>query len=107
MSYKSRHQLIVIEGNLNAEDISRELEAEYGKPDHPAEWYDILNRYPINWEGYEEQMLEISAKLPEAVLALDIMGEDDFEITREYYQNGRAYQVTRPPMPKFDPWQLR
>ena len=107
MSYKCRYQLTIIQGNLDTQEVGQALEAEFGKPDYPADWYDVLNRYPVDWEKHEGQLLEISTKWPEAVLALDITGEDDFEVTREYYQNCRMYQATQPPMPRFDPRQLR
>ena len=107
MSYKSEYQLTTIRGDVTNEEVGKALEEKYGKPEYPADWYDVLNSYQIDWDRYDEQMLEISKKWPDAVFALDIVGEDQFEVTREYYQNGMTYQATPQPMPEFDPAQLR
>ena len=107
MSYKSKYQLTTIIGHVTTEEVGKALEEKYGKPEYPADWYDVLNSYQIDWDRYDEQMLEVSKKWPGVVFALDIIGEDQFEVTREYYQNGMTYQATPQPMPEFDPAQLR
>ena len=107
MSYKCRHELSVIDSDVTLEDVVRELrERNGGEPQWNVDWYDVLNGYPINWEGQEEEMLEISRKWPEAVFALDILGEDQMRATREFYQNGRTYEVEPEALPQFDPSRL-
>ena len=107
MSYKSSHALHCWQGDIGAEEITGFLEGEFGEyPGGDATWYDVLNRYRTDWKDRDEHMRALSLNWPWAVFALDIQGEDEPEVIREYHLGGGSYQ-THPRMPDFDPDQLR
>ena len=106
MTYKSRHELMVVQGSVTPELVEKFLlEQNRQYPDGPADWCDVLNRYPTEWKDRDEQMLTVSRNWPQAVFSLDVQGEDELEITREYYGNGMSYTV-QAEIPPFDPARL-
>ena len=103
MSYTCRHQLTIITGDPTEEDVAGALEERHGKrSEGNFDWYDVLNRYAVDWKDREEAMLEVSLRWPQAVFVLDVQGEDQTQSVREFYRNGRTY-TAEPVVPEFDP----
>lgn len=46
----------------------------------------------IKWPDHKEEMCEFSKILPEVVYVLEGKGEDDDDLWREYYRNGKMYK---------------
>ena len=103
MSYTCRHQLTITTGDPTEEDVAGALEERDGeRPEGNFDWYDVLNRYAVDWKDREEAMLEVSLRWPRAVLVLDVQGEDQTQSVREFYRNGKTY-TAEPVVPEFDP----
>ena len=107
MSYRTSHQLICVQGDVEEQEIVRFVQEEYGPyPGHPSpDWHDVLNRHPTEWRERDRHLREISRNWPHAVFALDLQGEDEVEISREYHRNGASY-ARHWEAPGFDPSRL-
>ena len=64
----------------------------------------LMQRESCQWYGYDADMVGLSCEFPDAVLMLTGAGEENADMWRRYYQNGKA-QVAKAIItyPDFDP----
>ena len=61
MSYKTRHELFCVQGDVKTSDITRFLEERNGRyRDVDTGWYDVINRHPADWKDRDEHLKAVS-----------------------------------------------
>lgn len=66
------------------EDVLCELEAKLGFS---------IDDYAIKWYNHEEDIREFSKEHPDVLFTLEGWGEEQGDIWRKYFKNGKYYQV--------------
>lgn len=86
MGYYTRHELEILEGNDNITDYKQEISG--------ASAYNYcFNGYEIKWYSHKEDMIEYSKKHPDTLFLLSGEGEDQPDMWREYYRNGKTHRI--------------
>lgn len=109
MEYATQYTLNI----LNSRDTEQEIKVIQ----------DFRSRYPLakralafngasyiatNWKTYNEDMLNFSQLHPKVIFMLFAKGQDDLDITKHYYIDGRVQHCkARIIFPKFDRKKLR
>ena len=106
MSYICQNEIHCTLGGVGARKIAEFLEAQHGPyPDGDASWKEVINRRRTDWKDRDGHLREISLNWPDAVFALDVLGEDGLDVSREYHRNGQCYTVWAK-IPEFNPAML-
>ena len=54
------------------------------------EWDDELTLYDAKWYGHQEDMIALSLKYPEVMFCLSGDGEENGDLWKCYYKNGKS-----------------
>jgi hypothetical protein len=89
MGYYTRHELHVFETEEPVEKFEHEIsEIAYGKNTE----YSLFDE-ETKWYDHDEHMKKISEKYPEVLFELTGYGEEQLDIWRTYYKNGKSQPV--------------
>ena len=112
MSYRSAHQLIIVSQPGSPEDGPsdeevRDLLREMDPTRSQSEWEHRLNNDRTDWPERQMQMARVSLNWPRALFIIDIQGEEDTDLSREYHRNGLVQAVLGERVyPDFNPSEL-
>lgn len=86
MGYYTRHNLEIIKGCTGLISELRDScdDAKYSFGD------DGRCEESTKWYSHEEDLISFSKKHPEAIFLLHGEGEENLDVWREYYKNGRV-----------------
>lgn len=99
MGYYTRHELSIINGRDQSVDYENELTelTQYGR----------LFDDEIKWYNHEKDMIEFSKKHPNTLFMLYGEGEENIDIWKEYYKNGKTIRhIAEVVFPEFNENQL-
>lgn len=116
MGYYTRFTLTVLEkdedGELNEVDSSTHPEFETTKTYGGDVSIDELiseSTDNMKWYDHRDDMLKLSKDLPDLVFILDGVGEENGDLWREFYKDGRTYRWEAPKVspPEYNPKLLK
>ncbi len=86
MGYYTRYELEILDGN----DYVTEYESEIS---NLADYNDCFSDESIKWYNYEEDMKKYSKKHPNTVFCVSGEGEDNVDIWKAYFKNGKMFKT--------------
>ncbi len=104
MGYYTNHELEIVDGDIGLISELRNCceEASYAIDDTGSE------EQGCKWYDHEKDLREFSTKHPAALFVLNGEGEENGDIWREYYRNGKMQRCKAViAMPKFNPALLK
>jgi len=89
MGYYTNYTLDLEDDRLDISDVisDKELDLLTGYT------WDDYKLYEVKWYGHDEDMLSLSKRHPEIVFRLEGEGEDQPDLWRRYYKNGKMQEA--------------
>lgn len=97
MGYYTKYSLKIIKVSVN-DDQEKEMVKDLAKIMHgddqtPAKYFDDLLEESMKWYSHEKDMKSFSKKYPGYIFLLEGEGEENGDLWREYFKNGKSHRI--------------